>query len=466
MKTVDPKLDKVMFEMLETGEMEEVLCGDYSSLLNPHQLLVVFEAIYKTTNKLGGVCENILKRFKKEGDRISLEFDKESSLSDEDAEDIRQWIKKLTNLIEVRASMDRKYILFNLVLSVVAIFRPFNKSVQTVESIAQSISIDLKQRYVKRYHFRDVTACIEKFSSIDQHVHSKLLEILGFYFQSVGTEECFTIFLNEAEHLTPEISNMLFNRTVGIFSDEKSSGFLSNLFQAGKNILGYEQNPKARNLSRLYTHSIGGVNLDGLDTAQVVRVATDHSGLSNMMKFFPNLLKLKLLDKEIVQKSNYILDQIDHFSMDLWHSRLKLQTCNMLKNQKQVEKLITIHECLDEIRDSGQALKKSDLKTLIKLRSEELAEFYQAAEDVEKFMTKFDLKNGEVDHILAQFSVDPSTIELRDVCQRREENGPIRLELQQLSVDDLVVLRHHNHLYINSAIFRKIHEQVLEKEER
>jgi len=208
------------------------------------------------------------------------------------------------------------------------------------------------------------------------------------------------------------------------------------------------------------------VNLDGLDTAQVVRVATDHSGLSNMMKFFPNLLKLKLLDKEIVQKSNYILDQIDHFSMDLWHSRLKLQTCNMLKNQKQVEKLITIHECLDEIRDSGQALKKSDLKTLIKLRSEELAEFYQAAEDVEKFMTKFDLKNGEVDHILAQFSVDPSTIELRDVCQRREENGPIRLELQQLSVDDLVVLRHHNHLYINSAIFRKIHEQVLEKEER
>ena len=102
------------------------------------------------------------------------------------------------------------------------------------------------------------------------------------------------------------------------------------------------------------------------------------------------------------------------------------------------------------------------LKILITLRLEELAAFYKAADNIRKFAGRFDdvAESDTIGDSLAQFSLNPATVELRLVCQPREVAGqPIVLRLRAVSDQDLATVEQHNRLY-ESAVFRIIHDEV------
>jgi hypothetical protein len=62
-----------------------------------------------------------------------------------------------------------------------------------------------------------------------------------------------------------------------------------------------------------------------------------------------------------------------------------------------------------------------------------------------------------------QFNTDPSKVTLDSVCQiRYKPTDAIVLELQQISADQLKVVRRHEELFGGSSIFRQIHDKVKE----
>jgi hypothetical protein len=62
-----------------------------------------------------------------------------------------------------------------------------------------------------------------------------------------------------------------------------------------------------------------------------------------------------------------------------------------------------------------------------------------------------------------QFNTDPSKVTLNSVCQiRYKPTDAIVLELQQISADQLKVVRRHEELFGGSSIFRQIHDKVKE----
>jgi hypothetical protein len=76
-----------------------------------------------------------------------------------------------------------------------------------------------------------------------------------------------------------------------------------------------------------------------------------------------------------------------------------------------------------------------------------------------------DENDSELEHLMSQFTEDPSKVLLKFVCQTRvDADDPIILRLRHILPDQLQVVRRHNWLYKTSSIFRQIHEKVIEDE--
>ncbi len=83
------------------------------------------------------------------------------------------------------------------------------------------------------------------------------------------------------------------------------------------------------------------------------------------------------------------------------------------------------------------------------------------------FFQNLDVYDDELEHLMSQFTDDPSKVLLRSVCQTRvDADDPIILRLREIMPDQLQVVRRHNCLYKTSSVFRQIHEKVIEDEDR
>ena len=65
--------------------------------------------------------------------------------------------------------------------------------------------------------------------------------------------------------------------------------------------------------------------------------------------------------------------------------------------------------------------------------------------------------NEELEHLMSQFSKNPSNVLLKSVCRLRiAADVPVILQLQ--------VVRYHNLLFNKTSVFRQIHEKVNEED--
>ena len=458
MRPVDPKLIDVFLLMLEDGEVEVVLCGDHD-LLTPLQSLRLLRIILRTTPRLADACKKIFQQIEQEVERLGRDFAKNGS---ELNEEVQSWIETLRSLASDSLASERKNVLFGFILDVVTILKPFSNVCKLVQDLAQRIAIDLDVD-----NFWLASTCIGKFSMVDEQIYYALQQLVQKCIESRLTpDDCLKIYLDQAEHLTAEVSEMLFNRAVAIFNDEKSGSLLGKVWRVIT--LKSESTPKTKNLARLFSRCVLDLNLDSLDSVQLVLAACDHPGLSSILKFFANLSKLGLLEGEIVQKSENILKQVDHFTVELCGGRLSLQTFLIVNDKPRISKLLALHECLAESGVMEPSIKRWKLSDLIKLRSEEINEYFSARDDFRKFVEKFELKGSEeIAQILAQFQRDPAKLSLEEVCVIRDQSrGSPVLRLQLVAPKDLTVLRKHNGFFSDSAIFRMIHDQVREDEAR
>jgi hypothetical protein len=400
--------------MLEVSEKEDIVIGDnnHSKVFTSNQLLVMLMGIWQQSANLNKICHKISDRFREDGEQIQTRFYNNSNiLSEDDSAQIQKWLKVVKVFSEQALNERKKFALIGLFLEIAVVIKPFSGLPDFVSDLAQMISVDFVTGRIKADMFKSVSACLAKFSLLDQHIHSELLNKFRDYLSNVSAEDCFDVFLDEAENLSAEISELFFDRAITSFSEKKGNGIISKAWKASKTFFGYKNKNQVQNLARLFSRCIADFNLDHLEGHELVLKATDLPAISNMMKFFPKLLDVSKLDTEIVKKGNQIIEEVDRFTIDLFKGRVTLQVCLMLKDQSRAERLISLHETLSDVRKSMQEFSNSDLKTLIRLRIEETDAYHRAAEDVEGFVTKFKRKESdEIDQIASQFKVDPSEV--------------------------------------------------------
>ena len=464
--------------MLEVSEMEELLCNnDHNKLFKASQLLALLLALFgeRTKNKLASFSDKISQRFKDEADALAEKLaksgDNDGVLSMEIAEFANDWSQQLKQMFQVIADRlvrhQDRYVLIDLSLNMVAALQPLSNVDKLLHQLAQLLLLDLEEKQLSRDRsgLRGFLVCVNKFSSMDQQTYAGLLEAMKEHFvESTGCEDCLEIFLEEAEYLPPPIADKLFNKAVLAFDSQKSSNKILKFFQGIPKFLGYGAGSKTDNLTRLFSHCLREIQLDGLDTAGIIEAVSRQATVANMMRFYPQLAKLNKLEREIRRRADTILEAVTGFSFELDLGSLSLHTLGLLlSDDARVERLIALHECVTE-----QAFSTGELKGLIRRRLAELAAYNRAADTVKKFTAKFDVTEGSqtIGAMLAQFEVDPATVELRQVCTPLEAMGrPIVLKLRTVSAEELATLEQHNRLY-ESAVFRIIHDEVWEASER
>jgi hypothetical protein len=437
--------------MLNHKEMEQLL-EEYTCLFTPSQLASLLLGVSTKTSSLASICDKVLAQCQAWSDAFSA-----AGTGSSDDEGVTAWSEALAKLVDMTLSLqptDRKYILLKLTLDIIAVMQPVASPSTLLQF--EMISSDLEQRKIKQKDLREFFICMHKLSSIDPSSQPKLVQNLKDHFVTVTSHDaCLDIFINEADHMLPEVSDLFFARAVEAFNGEKAIGKLSRIF----NYFGMGGNgadAKIKNLARLFTHCIQETKINGLSPAEAIAVITGLPALANMMKFLPRLRELNYLGAVIEEKAGLILDHVKTANLALEEGRVSLHLLNILKEEQRVQRLDKLTGCL------GNAQAARELKTCINLRSEELAEYHQAADDVRKFATKFDdVKESEmINSILAQFERNPETVQLREVCTLRSRPGPIAVQLCHVSSEDLKLVRRHNELY-SSAVFRIIQDRVL-----
>jgi hypothetical protein len=446
--------------MLGHQEMEQLLV-EHTGCFSPAQLASLLLGVCRETASLASICDKVSAQCQSQGAAFPAAGTGNSDAKEVNAV-IEAWTVVLDKLVDMTLSLqptERKYILLKLTLDIIAVMQPV-ASPSTLPQVG-IISSDLEQQKIKREDLREFFICMHKLASIDPSSQPKLVQNLKDHFVAVTSHDvCLDIFIDEADHMLPEVSDLFFARAVEAFNGEKASGKLSRIF----NFFGMGGNgadAKIKNLARLFSHCIQETKINGLTPVEAVAVITGLPALANMMRFLPRLRERDCLGAGIEERAGLILDHVQQANLALAEGRVSLHLLNILKEEQRVERLFTLTCC------SRDAQAARELKTCINLRSQELAEYHRAADDIRKFATKFnDIRESElVQEVLAQFEWDPERVELREVCTLRGRPGPIALQLCHVSNEDLKQVRLHNELY-SSAVFRIIQDRVVLKTAR
>ena len=441
--------------MLIPKEIEQLLVEN-TGLFTPSQLVSLLLAVCKETTSLAPICDKILCQFKTEGSALSAAAGTSGDNATQ-SQEIAVVVEAWTQLLDMAGSLtpDRKHILLQLALDLLAVMQPEARPPTLL--LVEMISSDLRQqRHIKPKDHRDFFKCLFKLSSIDRESHNQLVEELEEHFVAVKSHDiCLDIFVEEADHLSPEVSNLFFAKAVEAFNNQKASSRLTRLWNyvVGGN---EDSHAKTQNLARLFSHCVRETNIDGLGAAEAFEVITGLPALANMMKFLPQLLKLGCLGADIERKAGLIINHVTQVNSALAEGRVSLHLVQMLREEQRVERLLTLSSSLEESPTARE------LRTCINLRLEELTEYHKAAEEIRKFADRFpDFQGSEtISDILAQFTQDPKRVELQNVCDvRTHTTGRIQLKLPPgVSLKDLDQVKRHNDLF-NSAVFRTINDR-------
>ena len=317
MKAVDPKLDTILLQMLNFNEVEKILteASEYVLAFSPCQLLQMLKSISNRSPKLAQACSVIAKRFHEEMVTIQARFsNNEGKLTREDSTEIVSLFEHIlcffVDFHEDTYATFKKYLLIDLFLEIVLAAKPCVSSTVLNDNLAQKISVDLSRQTLFQNLCKDWSRCLSKFSQIDQVLHEELLSRFKRHVATIAPEGCFDVYLNDAGAHSVEISEMLFERAITLFQAKKETSYIGRFVDFGKYIFGSDSGVRAQNLARLFSRCVGDLHLEDKDFFDVVRSSTDLPSMSNMMKFFPKLLQLKLLDQGTVGKVNLILKHI------------------------------------------------------------------------------------------------------------------------------------------------------------
>jgi hypothetical protein len=440
--------------MLNPKEIEQLLVEN-TGLFTPSQLVSLLLAVCKETTSLAPICDKILCQFKADVSTLSAAAAGTSGDHATQSQEVAAVIEAWTQLLDMAAALkpDRRYILLQLALDILAVMQPEARPPTLL--LVEMISSDLTQQHIKQKDLRVFLKCLLKLSAIDRASYAQLIGELEEHFVGVTSNDiCLNIFVEEADHLSPEVSNLFFAKAVEAFNNQKASSKLARLWNyvVGGN---EDSHAKTQNLARLFSHCVRETNIDGLGAAKAFAVITGLPALANMMKFLPQLRKLGCLGADIERKAGLIINHVTQVNSALAEGRVSLHLVQMLRDEQRVERLLTLSSSLQEPPNNWQ------LRSCINLRSEELAEYHKAADDIRKFADKFPHFQGSemIGDILAQFAQDPERVEMRQVCNvRKHTTGRIELKLRGVSSEDLEQVRMHNDLY-NSAVFRIIGER-------
>jgi len=314
MKAKDPKLDSVLLQMLTFNEIEKILTDENSEhvlLFSPCQLLVMLKCISDRSTKLSQACSIIAIRFQEEMISIKSRFTNNGEkLTREDLAELGLWLKNIRLFLEGSFATFKKYLLVDLFLGIVLAAKPLISSPELDQYLARTISVDLSRQVDFANLCKDWSRCLAKFSQIDEDLHTDLLFRFKTHVATIPPEGCFDVYLNDTDAHSNEISEMLFERAITLFQTRKETSYFGRVVDFGKYLIGSEINNRAKNLGRLFSRCVADLHLGERHLSSVVRSSTELPSMSNMMKFFPKLLELKVLEKDTVAKVNLILKQV------------------------------------------------------------------------------------------------------------------------------------------------------------
>jgi hypothetical protein len=314
MKIVDPKMSNVLLQMLTFNEMEKILTDENSEhvlLFSPCQLLVMIRCITDRSTKLSQACLNIAIRFQEELTSIkNRSANNGDKLAREDLAELGVWLKNIRLFLEGSFATSKKYLLVDLFVGIVLAAKPFINTSELDQYLAQTISVDLSRQPDFSNLCKGWSRCMSKFSQLSGGLHADLLSRFKTYVAAIPPETCFDVYLTDAGEHSNEISEVLFERAITLFQVNKETSYIWRAYDLGKNFFGSESNNRAKNLGRLFSRCIGDLFFDERTQSSVVRSSTELPSTSNMMKFFPKLLELKVLEKGTDAKVNLILKQV------------------------------------------------------------------------------------------------------------------------------------------------------------
>ena len=395
MMVMDPKLVRVLMNMLENGEIEKLISEDIEKcrIFSISQLLALLRILVQaSSNKVPQACDIILKRLQEECDRIrNCSINNEGKMSEADAKQIQQWHNIINVFLKDGIPSYKKTVLINFFLNFILAVGHLSDMSELAGQFSQNISTDLHRSVVFPVLCKDWSEYLKKIRLINEDLHNELLCRFKIHVDDISSDVCFDIFLNEGETISQEVSDILFDRAIFMFQEKKETGYFTRAVNFTRNLLGSVTNVQANSLKRLFSRCINDVDFRGRgDVFSIVKVSTDLPATSNMMKFFSKLKTMKLLDHQVIQKADLILDQTKQFMINLDEGNLTLEMCvKMLKDETRVTRLLILYECHHDNSNSGKAFDSKHFKTLIKIRLAEMDEYHKVAADVASFKSNF-----------------------------------------------------------------------------
>jgi hypothetical protein len=461
MLSIDSKFVDTYVEMLRAGEIEQLFSNGEAQLFDAVKLIDMLCAVCHAGQQLESICAKISERMKQDLGRADLSV----------VEEIHQ---RASLVLETRGiPANRKYVIVKLFLNIVLVLKARQDADPSslIVKIFNVMASDLQDKLVSKAARRNFFNCVQKFSEVDRQMSAELIFGIRQYMVTPMSEEtCLDVFLEEADYLPAEVSDMLFQKAVMSFKKSTSSNnFFKRLWQDAKSIVsGEKSDAKLANLARLFTHAVSEPMINNVHFAAAVPVITQHPSLANMMLFYPMLKERGKLGREAAGRSNLILDLVARYVKALSEGQLSLTACAILTDETKVERLRTLYGTYVDTSSQRPGTENRDyFNKIVALRGEELAEYHKAADDVTRFAAKFDVEgNRGIQNVLSQFSRDPSVLLLNKVCGvRANKMENVLLKLQDVTAGDLANIRCHNRLY-GSAVFRKVHETVMSARSR
>jgi len=310
------------------------------------------------------------------------------------------------------------------------------------------------------------SAFLPKFSQLDPHLYKQLLDRFKLYLDKVNPEDCFEACLEEADFLSNDISEAIFNRAVLVFQQKDYSFFVKKIWTKGKQLFGFGNDNRAKNLGRLFSQCIENLKCDNLDFVEVVKVVTEYAAAANLIRFFPKLLEIKLVGTDVAKSIRRIFKQVNIFLEQMKDGKLTLDVFGMLKENVRVDRLLALYEVIQEV-ESQKPAGSFKFRTLLNLRLRELDEFFQAKEHLACFRSRFNQNHemmAQLEEMMSQFANSPDQVPLNSVCEVRfSPKHKIILKLHEITCGQREFVARHNKLFGNSAVFRQIHEQIAQQ---
>jgi hypothetical protein len=470
MKAVDSKLDNVYISILEHHDIEKIICGHQEEnnnilLFTPLQLLEMLGEILDRVTSLQQVCSRILTRFHEEVETF-VKNKRDEGLQEEDVNQIQSWVNRMTKFLEIRYSQSRKSILFNLLLDVVIICKPIFEMPHFCSHLSQTICTDFSNDVRLSELARSWSSYLPRFSQLDPNLHDQLLNRFKLFLVNVNPEDCFEAFLEEADFLSNDVSDAIFSRALVVFENKNESFFAKKIWNKGKEFLGFGSDSRANNLGRLFSQCIASLKCYNLDFVGAVKVVTEYPATSNLIKFFPKLLEMKLVGSDIVKSTRWIFTQVNTFLEQMKNGRLTVDVFGMLNENARVDRLLSLHEVIQEM-ETQAPVESFKFRTLLNLRLREMNEFYQTKEAVSCFRSRFNQNEEmmfQLEEMMSQFSIDSDQVPLSSLCEMRTSpNQKIVLKLREITSEQIQIVARHNKMFGSSAVFRQIHEKVARK---